>query len=173
MRAILNCDINWGIGRKNGLLFNLPADMAFFRKTTMNKVVVMGYNTLLSFPGSKPLKNRTNIVLWADGNEEKATEQGFILAKNLNQLFEAVGIYNPDDVFVIGGATVYHTLLPYCSEVLITKVFADGKAEVFFDNLDQLSNWTLKSGSDRITDNGYETEYRVYINNKIKKYLPV
>ena len=63
MKTIVAVDSKWGIGKKNDLLFSIPEDMAFFRKTTMGKVCCMGYNTLLSFPGSKPLKNRTNIVL--------------------------------------------------------------------------------------------------------------
>ena len=69
MKAIVVVDKNWGIGKKNDLLFSLPADMKHFRETTAGKVVVMGSNTLLSFPGGKPLKNRTNIVLWPDGDD--------------------------------------------------------------------------------------------------------
>ena len=64
--SILNCDKEYGIGKKNGLLFELKEDMRFFRNTTLNHVVAMGENTLLSFPGCKPLKNRTNIVLSGD-----------------------------------------------------------------------------------------------------------
>ena len=64
--SILNCDSKWGIGKRNGLLFSLPLDMKFFKETTLNHVVCMGENTLLSFPHSKPLKNRTNIVLSKD-----------------------------------------------------------------------------------------------------------
>ena len=64
--SILNCDKKFGIGKRNGLLFNLPLDMKYFRETTRGHVVAMGENTLLSFPGSKPLKNRTNIVLSKD-----------------------------------------------------------------------------------------------------------
>ena len=63
MRAIFHADKNWGIGRGNDLMFRLPLDMKFFRETTSGKVVVMGLNTLRSFPGGKPLKNRTNVVL--------------------------------------------------------------------------------------------------------------
>ena len=65
IRAILHADRKWGIGKNNSLLFSLPRDMKFFRETTSGKTVVMGGNTLRSFPGGKPLKNRTNIVLSA------------------------------------------------------------------------------------------------------------
>ena len=64
--SILNCDKKYGIGKRNGLLFSLPLDMKFFRETTQGHTVCMGENTLLSFPGSKPLKNRLNIVLSQD-----------------------------------------------------------------------------------------------------------
>ena len=62
IKAIVHVDKNWGIGKGNDMMFSLPLDMKFFRETTMGKVVCMGYNTLLSLPNSKPLKNRTNIV---------------------------------------------------------------------------------------------------------------
>ena len=55
MKAILHCDKKWGIGKRNDLMFNLPKDMKFFRQTTLGKTVVMGSNTLLSFPNGKPL----------------------------------------------------------------------------------------------------------------------
>ena len=64
--SIVSADNKWGIGKRNGLLFSLPLDMKFFRTTTSGHVVAMGENTLLSFPNSKPLKNRTHIVLSAD-----------------------------------------------------------------------------------------------------------
>ena len=69
MRAIVCVDEKWGIGKKNDLLFSIPKDMDFFRKTTSGKVIVMGSNTLKSFPNGKPLKNRVNIVLYPGGEK--------------------------------------------------------------------------------------------------------
>lgn len=169
MRAILHCDRNWGIGKKNDLMFRLPKDMKFFRETTFGKTVVMGSNTLLSFPGGKPLKGRTNIVLWPDGDERKADEAGFTLVRTLGELSEKIAVCDPDDVFVIGGAMMYRTLLPYCSEVLLTKVDADGGAETFFENLDAADEWTLVSESDPIDDNGYTIRFCTYKNTDIKR----
>jgi dihydrofolate reductase len=71
MKAIVAVDKNWGIGKKNDLLFQLPLDMKFFRSTTLNKVVIMGSNTLKSFPNGNPLKNRTNIVLFPGGEKRE------------------------------------------------------------------------------------------------------
>lgn len=169
MRAILHCDRNWGIGKKNDLMFRLPKDMKFFRETTLGKTVVMGSNTLLSFPGGKPLKGRTNIVLWPDGDESKADEAGFTLVRTLGELSEKIAVCDPDGVFVIGGAMMYRTLLPYCSEVLLTKVDADGGAETFFENLDAADGWTLVSESDPIDDNGYTIRFCTYKNTDIKR----
>ena len=165
MRAILHCDRKWGIGKNNDLMFRLKKDMKFFRSTTIGKVVVMGSNTLLSFPKGKPLQKRTNIVLWPGGDKERAKRDGFLMVESLEELFEAIKGYDEDDVFVIGGAMMYHTLLPYCTEVLLTKVDADGGAEAFFDNLDQLDNWTMVSSSDPIDDNGYSIRFTVYRNS--------
>ena len=168
MQAILHCDRNWGIGKRNDLMFRLPKDMKFFRSTTSGKVVVMGSNTLLSFPGGKPLKNRTNIVLWPGGDKKRAEEDGFVMVESLSDLFAEIAKYPPEDVFVIGGAMMYHTMLPYCSRVLLTKVDADGGAEVFFDNLDKLDNWSMTQCSEPEEDNGYIIRFTTYENSAVK-----
>ena len=164
MQAILHCDRNWGIGRKNDLMFRLPLDMAFFRSTTLAKTVVMGSNTLLSFPGGKPLKKRNNIVLWPEGDDDRAKRDGFTLVRTLDGLFQEIKKYNSDDVYIIGGAMMYKTMLPYCSYVLLTKVDADGSAEVFFENLDKRDDWTEEERGDEIIDNGYPIRFCRYRN---------
>ena len=164
MIAILHADKKWGIGKKNDLMFRLPLDMKFFRETTTGKVVCMGYNTLLSFPGGKPLKNRTNIVLCEDG----ISSEGCIAVHSVTELLQAVKNYAEDDVFVIGGASVYRTMLPYCSKVYLTKVDADGGAEVFFPDLDADENFELISESEPVLDNGYTIRFTVYKNKNVK-----
>ena len=165
MQAILHCDKEWGIGKKNDLMFHLPLDMAYFRKNTLKKVVVMGSNTLLSFPNGKPLKNRTNIVLWPNGDKERAKKDGFIMVESLPELFEELKKYNSDDIYIIGGAMMYKTMLTYCSRALITKVDALGGAEVFFENLDKKENWHLENCSDSIIDNGFSIKFCTYVNS--------
>ena len=170
MQAILHCDSKWGIGKGNDLMFKLPKDMKFFKTQTTGKVVVMGSNTLLSFPNGKPLKNRTNIVLWPNSEEakERAKEDGFILVQSLSELSLEIAKYPTEDVFVIGGAMMYHTLLPYCNKVLLTKVKEDGGAQVFFDNLDELANWKQVYASDEQDDNGHTIQFTTYENVKPK-----
>lgn len=170
MKTIFAVDNKWGLGKKNDLLFNLKADMRHFVEHTRGKVVVMGSNTLLSFPGSMPLKNRVNIVLNPNGTDEDANTKGYILVRSLDELFAAIKQYDQDNVYVVGGAMMYHTLLPYCETAYVTKVDADGGAEVFHDNLDQLANWHCTEQSDPIDDNGYTIRFCTYKNSAVKSY---
>lgn len=165
MRAIFHADRNWGIGRANDLMFTLPKDMKFFRETTKGKTVVMGLNTLRSFPNGKPLKNRVNIVLSPDDVDEDV-----ITVHNLDELFEEVKKYPQEEVFVIGGASVYRALLPYCTEALVTKVDADGGAEAFVPDLDADDNFELCECSEPTDDNGYTIRFCVYRNKSVKNF---
>jgi len=166
MKAIVAVDKKWGIGKKNGLLFSLPADMQYFKEHTLNKVVVMGSNTLKSFPNGKPLKNRVNIVLFPDGEKR----DDCIVVDNLDELSKVLKNYNTDDVFIIGGAMFYRTMLPYCSEIFVTKVDADGNAEVFYENLDKLPNFSCVYESESQETNGYNIKFTIYKNSDIKDF---
>lgn len=163
MRAIFCADEKWGIGKGNGLLFSLPKDMKFFRETTKGKVVVMGRKTLESFPGGQPLKGRVNIVL-----SSKEPKEGTVGAKSLDALFELLKNYPEDEVFVIGGESVYCALLPYCSEVYVTKVAADGKADTFVPNLDEEEAFVLAAEGEPVEDNGYTLRFCTYKNKAPK-----
>ena len=166
MRAIFHADREWGIGKSNDLMFSLPKDMKFFRETTKGKVVVMGLNTLKSFPNGKTKKNRINIVLsFHDVDEDVVT------VHSLDELFEELKKYPADDVFVIGGASVYRTLIPYCTEVLVTKVDASGGADVFVPDLDEDENFCLSYESKAEEDNGYTIRFCTYRNLFPKEVL--
>ncbi len=164
MKAIFHCDRHWGIGRQNDLMFSLPKDMKFFRETTIGKIVIMGRNTLLSFPNGKPLKNRVNIVL------SPTDIEGVVSVHDLGELFGEIKRYPPDDVYVIGGASVYKALIPYCNEILVTKVDADGGAEMFVPNLDLDPDYECIHESDPVEDNGFLTRYCLYKNRNVKVY---
>lgn len=167
MKAILHADKKWGIGKKNTLMFSLPMDMKFFKETTTGKIVCMGYNTLLSFPGGNPLKNRVNIVLCPDD----VNRDDLICVHSLGELKNALAAYDDNDVYIIGGASFYKTMLPYCSHVYVTKVNADGGAEVFFENLDENKNFVLKSATAPVIDNGYPISFCVYENKKTLPFM--
>ena len=166
MKSIVAVDKNWGIGKKNGLLFSLPLDMQFFKTKTLNKVVVMGSNTLKSFPDGKPLKNRINIVLFPGGDKR----DDCIVVDSMEELKEELKKYNTDDVFIIGGAMFYKTMLPYCSEIFVTKVDADGEAEVFYENLDKRRDFICVYEGDEQETNGYKIKFTTYKNLLIKEF---
>ena len=166
MKAILHADKEWGIGKRNGLMFSIPADMKFFKETTTGNVVVMGSNTLKSFPGGKPLKNRTNIVLYPDGDDRDDCK----IVRSLDELFAEIKKYDGDKVFVIGGAMLYRTLLPYCDEVLVTKVDAVGGADAFFENLDENPDYELVYRSEDVETNGYKINFTTYKNLALKSF---
>lgn len=164
IRSIVAVDKKWGIGKKNDLLFNLPLDMKFFRQTTAGTTVCMGYNTLLSFPGGKPLPKRKNIVLCPVGIEREDA----VMVHSLDDMLSAIKS-EECDVYVIGGAMFYKTMLPYCEEVLVTKVDADGEAEVFYPNLDENANFECVYESEVQETNGYNIKFTTYKNNNVTK----
>ncbi len=166
MRAILHADKNWGIGKNNGLMFKIPADMKFFKETTTGNVVVMGSNTLKSFPNGKPLKDRLNIVLYPDGEDRDDCK----IVRSLDELFAEIKKFPPEKVFVIGGQMMYKTLLNYCTEVLVTKVEAEGDSDAFFENLDKNPDFELVSVSEPVETNGYIIRFTMYKNLNVKAY---
>lgn len=147
-------------------MFKIPADMKYFKETTTGNVVVMGSNTLKSFPGGKPLKDRVNVVLYPDGDEREDCK----IVRSVGELFAEIKKYPPEKVFVIGGQMMYKTLLPYCTEVLVTKVEAEGSADAFFENLDENADFALIYESGPVETNGYIIKFTVYKNLNVKQY---
>ncbi|MBQ9513734.1 MAG: dihydrofolate reductase [Clostridia bacterium] len=166
MKSIVAVDKKWGIGKRNGLLFSLPLDMRFFKEKTLNKVVVMGSNTLKSFPNGKPLKDRINIVLFPDGEKR----DDCIVVGSMEELKQELLKYDTNDVFIIGGAMFYKTMLSYCSEIFVTKVDADGEAEVFYENLDNRPDFICIYESEETETNGYKIRFTIYKNLDVKKF---
>ena len=163
IRAILHADEKWGIGKNNGLMFSIPKDMKFFRETTSGKTVVMGGNTLRSFPHGNPLKNRVNIVLSREMERDDC-----VIVRNYDELKAELKNRKDEEIYIIGGGSVYAALLPYCEEILVTKVNADGGADVFFPNLDEDGNFVVKSASEEVEDNGYTIRFVTYQNLAVK-----
>lgn len=157
--GIVCVDNKWGIGKKNDLLFHLKKDMQFFRQTTADSIVFCGYNTLLSFPGSKPLKGRSTICLCPECVER---DDCFCI----NNFDEAVRLVKElsktTNVYVIGGAMLYKSMLPYYDEVYVNMVDADGEAEVFFPNLDEEPFYEVTHVLPAVEDEGYLTQLYCY-----------
>lgn len=163
MNAIAAVDRNWAIGRNNGLLVSIPADMKFFRQMTTGKVIVMGRKTLESFPNGLPLKNRTNIVL---SSRPDYSVRDAVIVHDLEELSAELEKYDTDDIYVIGGESIYRQLLPLCSTAHITKIDHVYEADAWFPNLDEDPSWQITADSDEQTY--FDLEYRFLKYEKVR-----
>ena len=164
MNLIAAVDANWAIGNKNQLLVRIPADQKFFRETTTGKVVVMGRKTLESFPNGLPLKNRTNIVLTHDKDYQV---KDAIVVNSMDELHKELEKYPSDDIYVIGGETIYRQLLDECDVAHITKINFAYDADAYFPNLDEKPEWKITADSEEQTY--FDLEYFFYKYEKIKE----
>ncbi len=161
MNIIVAVDKNWGIGKDNNLLDHIPEDMKFFRETTKGKAVIMGKNTFLSFPNQKPLPNRLNIVLTRDKSFDR---EGIVVCDNLEKAVEtARGNYADEDIFIIGGDSVYRQAEPFCRVAYITKIHKAYDADRFMVNLDEIKGWRIASEEELKTENGLDLTFVKYV----------
>ena len=162
MNLIVAMDQNRGIGKSGGLLTHLSGDLKYFKEQTLGKTVVMGYNTLLSLPGSKPLKDRDSIILI----DQKIDVPGARVCHSIPEVFDAVKDLDPDSVFICGGASVYRQFLPYCTLAYITQIEESFDADVFFPPLD---GFVLESRSEPMEEHGVRYRFCVYRNQTVKE----
>ena len=148
MNLIAAVDRNWAIGYKNELLVRIPEDQKWFRETTTGKAVIMGRKTLESFPNKSPLKYRLNVVITSDMNY---SVPGAVVVHSIDEAVEAVRDYADDDVYVIGGESIYRQMLPLCSTAHITKVDYAYQADAHFPDLDKEEGWKITETSDERT----------------------
>ena len=148
MNLIAAVDKNWAIGYKNELLVRIPEDQKWFSETTTGKAVIMGRKTLESFPNKSPLKNRLNVVITSDMNY---SVPGAVVVHSIDEAVEAVRNYADDDVYVIGGESIYRQMLPLCSTAHITKVDYAYQADAHFPDLDKEEGWKITETSDERT----------------------
>ena len=155
MNLIVAVDQNLGIGKSGALLTHLSGDLKYFKEKTLGKTVIMGYNTLLSLPGAKPMKDRDNVILI----DKDIDVEGATVCHSIPEVLDAVKDKDPDSVFIIGGASVYRQFLPYCTLAYITEMEAKFDADVFFPPLDE---FTLVSRSEAMEENGLRYRFCVY-----------
>lgn len=151
MNAIVVVDQNWAIGQTGELLFSLPTDMKRFRQLTSGGTVLMGRKTLESFPGGKPLPKRRNIVLT---RQKDFSCPGAEVVHSVQEALEAVQDTPPEQLWLIGGGSVYAALLDQCEQIFLTRVEAAApQADAFFPNLDALPQWQKVEESEAMSEN--------------------
>ena len=159
MNIIVAADKNWAIGRENKLLVSIPQDMKYFRAMTTGKVVVMGRKTLQSFPGGNPLKQRTNIVLTRDAD---FCRSDVTVVHSVEDALLELKKYPSEDIFVIGGGTIYRQFLPYCDKAYVTRIDHAYQADTYFPDLDQDPNWQLTKETEEQTYFDLEYTFTIY-----------
>ena len=148
MNIIASADNNWAIGKNNELLIRIPQDMKRFRQMTTGNVVVMGRKTLESFPNQAPLKDRVNIVLTANPNYEV---KGAVIVHSMDELQEELKKYDSQDIYVIGGDSIYRQMLDLCDTAYITKIDYAYEADAHLPNLEEDPAWSLAEESEEQT----------------------
>lgn len=137
---------NLELGRNNDLIWRLPDDLKYFKSKTTGKTIVMGYNTFVSLPGILP--NRRHLVL-----TENIKIDGVDVFHTMEDLLEEIKSIN-EEVFIIGGASMYRQFLEYAKKMYLTEIEESAKADVYFPNFDK--------------DNYERTEIDELENNKVK-----
>lgn len=147
---------NGVIGRENTLPWRIPADMAYFKRETVGKTVIMGRKTWESF-GSKPLKDRKNIVLTRNASY---TAEGASVVRSIE---EALSAADSEEVMIIGGSEIYALSLPIADRLRVTRVREHFDGDAVFPTVDW-SSWLLISSEEGIRDekNVYRYEFEVY-----------
>lgn len=156
---IVAIDENNGIGNNNKLLWHLPKDLKWMKEKTMGKVIVMGrnsYEDIITYTKGKPLPGRTNVVL--SSKDPSEFNEGFIVLKTIDQVFEKFA--NEEKIFILGGAQIYKSFLPFADELIITHVQEKFTADAFFPQVDYSAFNTVYKQDEQ--ENGLNFTFKIY-----------
>ena len=138
--AIVAVDANWGIGFNGELLERIPEDMKRFRELTTNHTIMMGKKTWNSLP-SHPLPNRVNIVITHTGYQDSEMTSFMSMENAISRIQDW---YDDEELFIIGGGSIYEQLLPYCDTVYLTHIGRDHKnVDTYFPRIDKDPEWEI------------------------------
>ena len=148
MNILVAADRHWAIGKDGRGLVTIPADQQMLMRERAGKVVVRGRKTLEGLPGAQPLGNRVNVVL--SGNRDYKVK-GARVCGSLDQALEVLSAYDTDDIYIIGGLSIYEQFLPYVDTVHVTRIDYTYDADTFFSNLEKAGAWEMTGESDEQT----------------------
>ncbi|MEF9971278.1 MAG: dihydrofolate reductase [Oscillospiraceae bacterium] len=168
MEAIVAVYQDWGIGARGTQPVVISADRKHFKELTEGAAIIVGRRTFADFPDGKPLPNRVNIVM----SHQDIKIEGAIVVHSVEEALEEAKKY--PRTIVVGGASVYDALLPFCDIVHVTMVDTNPKSDVFFPNLEFGFDWYCDEYGAKQTENGIKfsfCDYHTYnIMDDIKKY---
>ena len=158
MKLIVNVSKNWAIGKNNALLFHISQDMRFFKEHTIGNTIIMGRKTLESLPCARPLPGRNNIVLTRNKDYHP---EGVTVYTSIDEFIENTP--DRDNVYVIGGESLYRDLLPYCDTAYVTKVEENADdADAFMVNLDDDPGWKVSDLTEEFEEKGLRFRFITY-----------
>ena len=178
LKLIVAKDVKHGIGKDNDMPWKLPKELSYFKKITthstnplLKNVVIMGRKTWDSIPHKyRPLEDRINIVLTrnkdTDKNTDKITNKGVLFCDSIEstlELLEKLGHINKDNIFIIGGTSIYKETINKCHKLYITEIYKDYSCDTFFPIIP--NDFKLTTVSKFIEDNGVYFRHLVYSNN--------
>jgi dihydrofolate reductase len=154
VEAILALDNNLGLAKDNMIPWKCKKDMEFFKRKTINNIVIMGSKTLISLPKEEPLKDRLNIVITRDKNKYLKKYQKYNNLIFVDEL-EVIDFLNNNSyknytVFIIGGLQIYNLLIPYCSKIWLTKINKNYNCDLKFDYDLRMFNSTIEYDDDEL-----------------------
>lgn len=164
MNAYVVADRRWAFGRNGGLLFSLSADLERFHSLTRNGTVIMGPERLVFFTGGAPLPDRRNIVVT---REPSALPEGAEGVSSPEKALALAGGPEAENLWIIGGGSIYAALLSRCSRVYLTRVETRvEESDTFFPNLDKLPNWEVAAEGELMEEDGLKFRFFEYVNTK-------
>ena len=161
MKIIACIDRMGGLGYRGELLFHIRKDMERFRSLTTGGIVVMGYNTYRSLPHGA-LPDRTNIVL---SKHHSIEDEGVAVCRTKEELKQILASQQ-EDVWIIGGESLYKEFLPECEEIYLTRVDALKKSDRFFPCPEMVGGWGLVSKG-TYSEDGLDFTFERYRNDRL------
>lgn len=153
---IVAVDKNNVIGKDNKLPWRLPEDLKYFKKTTLDKTMIMGRKTFESLPGILP--GRNHVVLTRKGINTEHPQ-----VSSIGSVKDVLTKFKNEEIFVIGGSDIFKQFLPYVDKLFITHIDEVFEGDTYFPEIN-LDNWELKSYVKGIKDekNPYDYSFKVY-----------
>ena len=151
---------DWGIGCSGTQPIVIAEDRQYFKEKTNGAIVISGRRTFEDF--GKPLPNRKNIILTSDRDYKI---NGAVVVHSVEELMAEIADA-PEQVFVIGGESIYRTLLPMCSHAYVTKIELAPESDTFFPNLDELPDWSLDSAGEVRESDGVRYSFCEYVRDR-------
>jgi dihydrofolate reductase len=163
---IISCIVatahNRVIGKDNDIPWYLPADLQYFKKTTIDHHIIMGRNCYVSI--GRPLPKRTNIIITRD---PFFLSSNCLVARSIDEALSMAQKGGETEVFIIGGGQIYDQTRNYWDRLYITEVDVDVEGDIFFPDLD-MSKWKLVSEEAHKADEKNEYDYYFKVYDRIK-----